>query len=601
MDDEMEVDRTLEELIELRCDVVAGQRDQKAAIAELESDVDAVGTELLRVRTEIETLSRDVSLVASDTRELVASFDRFTERYARDQVRAAAEAELTQLTLQWHNRFEERRRTRALARGLVHALTRDALDRGMVDTATVETCAEERMLMEPSFWLAPAVVALASRHRDQPERARRARSQAYSLDPARSNLFFALTCSRLGELSEAARWMDRYLHSLDPYALDEDFPIVLDAIAANELGHEAHSYARQAMTRWAAQLDLAQSVTVSDPVADNVRKLRHRLPEDSFTELERLCTPEWDQLRRGWELASVPTAALNYFQDQFPGGTSPENGSDKHADSALDSLIERFDPEERALDDRMKYLRLVIEHAGDRDKALLIHKERVTAQEPADLETLLVNAVFVADGVRLGDEARLFVLRILWPGVVRAALACADRARQLLPHSLGIQVQEWNGVVPADPSVAVDPEPLVAELAGDIHERTHRRIEAVHLNRIRLVAAGILVPLWCGLAMTVDAGLARVVYGTLCVLCVGWSVYEWGRVPARRQELRREGSLMALRSEELLRSGLEQRRHFFAAWIANLRDSSELTAWGAGTWGNEPGVLGSGDGKGRTE
>ena len=601
MDDAVEVGGILEELSELRRDLVAGQRDQSMAVEELESDVDAVGAELACARAEIATLSRDVNSVASDVQQLAGKFDQFTEGYARDQARAAAEAELTQLTLQWHSRFEQRRRTRALARGLVHTLTRDALSRGMVDAATVETCAEESMLMEPSFWLGPAVVALAARHRDQPERARRARSQAYSLDPARSNLFFALTCSRLGELSEAARWMDRYLHSLDPYALDEDFPIVLDAIAANELGHEAHSYARQAMTRWAAQLDLAQGASGPDPVAGEVWKLRHRLPDDGFAELERLCVQEWERLRSGWELASVPTAVLDYFQRQFPNGTDDGESLDNHADSALISLIDRLDPEERALDDRMGYLRLVIEHEGDREEALRLHTRRVAVQEPADLENLLVNAVFVPDAVRLGDEARLFVLRILWPGVLHAVLECADRARNLLPRSLDIQVQEWTGVVPADPAVAVDAEPLVLELTGCIHERTHRRVEAVHLNRFRLVAAALFTPAWCGLAIAVDAGLPRVVFAILCLFCMGWVLYEWRRVPARRQELHQEGSRMARQSEKLLRSALEQRRHFFAAWSGNLRDSSELTAWGVGTWGDEPRELEPGDGIGRTE
>ncbi|HEY8986073.1 MAG TPA: hypothetical protein VIU15_41675 [Streptomyces sp.] len=601
MDDGVEADGILYELSELRRDLIAGQRDQMVAVAAVESDVDAVGAELAHARAEIATLSHDVNAVASDIQQLAVRFEKFTERYVRDQVRAAAEAELTQLTLQWHSRFEQRRRTRALARGLVHTLTRDALHRGMVDAATVEACAEESMLMEPSFWLAPAVVALAARHRDQPERARRARSQAYSLDPARSNLFFALTCSRLGELSEAARWMDRYLHSLDPYALDDDFPIVLDAIAANELGHEAHSYARQAMTRWAAQLDLAQGTTGPDPMADHVWKLRHRLPDDGFTELERLCAQEWGQLRSGWELASVPTAVLDYFQEQFPDDTGHGETPDRHADSALISLIERLDPEEQALDGRMRYLRLVIEHEGDREKAHRIHTRREEAQEPADLETLLVNAVFVPETVRLGDEARLFVLRILWPGVLHAVLECTDRAQHLLPPSLDIQVEEWNGVVPADPAVAVDAEPLVSELTGRIHERTHRRIEAVHLNRARLVTAGLLTPVWCGLAIAVDAGLTRVVFATLCLSCMGWVLYEWRRVPARRQELHREGRRTARQSEELLRSGLEQRRHFFAAWIGNLRDATELAAWGIWVWGDEPGELEPGDGIGRSE
>ncbi|MGX1675187.1 hypothetical protein [Streptomyces sp. NPDC055400] len=595
-----QVDPLDRELAEAVRSLVAGQEHQDEILGVVSRGISSLDTAVSSAQSEIAALRGDLDATIAELRNVAHSvrvvdnslcqlreqFAEFTERYAKDQVRAAAEAELARLTLDWQSRFEQRRRTRALAHSLVHTLTRDAVERGVVDVAAVEACAAERLLMEPSYWLAPAVVALAARHRGEAQRARRAVSHAYSLDAAKSNLFLALTCSRLGEFKEAARRMDQYLRSIDSYALDEDFQIVLDAVACRELGDDAHSYAQLAMKRWAGQLDLADGGG-PDPVADHLWELRNRLPADAFPELGQLCATEWDRFRRGWELASVPVAALDYLQRQFPPEPADWSESGTYAEGALGALIDRYDEEEQALDRRMEYLRRVIDHGGDVDAARRSVNADDDAREPTDLRTLLVNAVFAPRSVLLGNEARRLVLRTLWPRVLGAAEECADRARHLLPSELVIGTDEWSSVVPADPSTNVDAEPLVAELAGAIEERTGRRVDAVRLNRTRLWGAGVLTLMAGVLAFITAAGVARVICACLGLGFAGWAAYEWRRVPVRRRELRTAGSGLARRRVRTLRLGLRQREKFFGVWHDHLHGSDGLRAWGTETWREE--------------
>ncbi|MFF1691345.1 MULTISPECIES: hypothetical protein [unclassified Streptomyces] len=601
MSDDEQVELLREELGDIRRDLLEGLGAQRGAVEALGHEVGQVAYGAARIREDVTQLRNAVGTVHGAVAEVAASvsqldrkFDEFTERYAKDQARAAAEAELTQLTLQWHSRFEQRRHTRTLARGLVYTLTRDALERGLVDAATVEACAQEQMLKEPSFWLAPAVVALAARHRGEPEKAGRAVGQAFSLDPARCRLFFALTCSRLGEQSDAASWMNSYLSFLDPYALDEDFPVVLDAIASDELGHEALGFAQVAMRRWAEQLDLAQSAAGSDGVARHVWGLRRRVPKNDYAALER-CAPDWEQLVSGWELASVPGAVLSYVEDEFPEDPVLDDSPGGHTETALVSLIDRLDPQERAMDDRMRYLRLVIEHEGDREEALRRHQGHEAARGPADLRTLLVNSVFVPEAVDLGDAARLLVLRILWPGVLETVREYADQSRRMFPTALEVEVREWKALVPVDPAAVVDAEPLVTDLKERIHARTHQQVEAVGLRRFHLLTALLLTPVNAVLAILISAGATRVVCALVCFGCALWSGHEWRRVPLRKQELHQEGGRLARRSEALLRSGLKQRTAFFAEWSSGLRAVSDLTEWSTRTWGEEPGELETGE------
>ncbi|MFE6283285.1 hypothetical protein [Streptomyces sp. NPDC057877] len=561
-------------------------------LTDLRSDSAHLLSEMAVLRAELREVSATLGGVTATLRGLDDRFEAFTGQYARDQARNAAEAELTQLTLHWHSHFEQRRTTRALARGLVHELTADAVARGIVDQDTVESCVSERLLMEKSYWLAPALMALATRHRREPARWQRAKGHAYTLDKSRAQLFFSLTCSRLGELGDAAKWMNRYLDSLDPYALEDDFQIVLDAVACNELGHEALLHARQAMKRWAGQLDLARPSSERRQVARAMWELRHSDADQRFGELAQLCPQDWDKLRKGWQLASVPGATLRLLRESFSTEEplAPTKGR-RHTDSALESLIDRLDPDEAAVKDRMEYLQLVVQHKGDAQAARAAHEAHTQARQPMDLGSLLVNAVFEPDAVTLGREARLLALRTVWPEILSASLRHTDRSQSLLPQQLDITVQRWHKQVAAEPTSSLSTEPLVTDLVRTVERRTGQQVDSVRVNVWRLTAAAVLTVVSVGVAVPAAPGPTRVLLGLLCLLGLAWAAFEWWRVPHRRQRLHQEGHDAALSGATALRRGLEQRAPFFAEWRDNLEAPSRLAAWGAEMWRGEPAAV----------
>ncbi|WP_432083767.1 hypothetical protein [Streptomyces sp. WAC 04229] len=577
--------------------------DLDTSLQQVDRGVDAIGARIDAARADVVALRDQVSFVTAEMNgvahavarvedSIVQLSDRlvqFTDQYARDQARTLAEAELTRLTIDWHARFEQRRKTRDLAHGLVHALTKDALERDVVDKDLVAACAQERMLMEPDFWLGPAMVSIAARHLGEAPQMRRARAQSYSLDQARSNLFFTLTCTRLGELDEAARWMDRYLQSLDPYALDEDFHVVLDAVACNELGAQAHAYTRQAMERWLDRLGLAQPSTLTKQVAHHMSELGMKLPEERFEELGQVCAGGWDGLCRGWECATIPEATLLHLHRAFPGDHDEDPSA--HAASALDSLIDRHDPDEAALASRIRYLELVVEYGGDEKAAREEHTVQQAAATPVDLRTLLVNAVFVPESVRLGEEARLLSLRAVWPQVLSTSRGYVEHSRSLLPPEIDVTWGEWRRPVSADPNVSVPEKALVNELCGLIEDRTRKQVESVRLNRGRLITAAAVSLAGTVTAFLVSRGTPRVTVILLAIAAAVWAIAEWRRVPVRRQELSREGRDRARAGTAALRRALAQRTAFFTAWQANLDAAQGLEDWAKGAWRGEAGAL----------
>ncbi|MER7729240.1 hypothetical protein [Streptomyces sp. NPDC096323] len=469
-------------------------------ITEVQEAVAGLRRDLGAVASEVRDVAQAVGDVGSVLNQLGARFDEFAERYAQDQVRAQAEAELTRLTPEWQSRFARRRHTRALAQGLVHTLVRDALEHGVVEGAVIEACTGETMLADASHWLAPAVVALAADYLGEAQRARRARSIAYSLDPAKTDLFFALTCSRLGRFTEAARWRIGTCIPSIRSPSTRTFRSCWTPSRARSWGARRTRTPSTAMARWAWQFALAKGTDAGDqdPVARHVRDLRYRLDDTAFEELGTLCREaEWAHLRRGWELATVPSAVLEHLNEQFSDDPTPWSGTGPHTEGALGALIARFDTTSRRSTTGWSSC-AVISHDGDVRAAQADLAAESEVRRPSDLRTLLANAVFVPPSVRLGEEARRLVLANLWPRVLDAAQECADRAVHLLPGELTIGTGEWRGVVPTDLAIPVDAETLAADLAGTIGERTDRRVAAVRQRPVRL---------WGAILLTAVAGL----------------------------------------------------------------------------------------------
>lgn len=395
MDDEFDLDSVLQRLGERIEGVERGQgrHEEKLdglweGLHDVEADVVQLGSEVSNVRKEIAGLESEVA----NTRQ---TLDTFIEQYGRDREVSKAQAELSRLTTEWHANFAQRKQARALARSLVHTLTAQAIYRNVVNTATVRACSEERLLLEPTYWLAPATMAVAAKFREEEEQGERARAHACALDAAKANLFFSLTCSRLGDETEAAAWMDLYLQSLDPDELGQDFLVVLDAIAGKELGEKALGYAQQVMARWSRggsplSIDTNASPGIRGGVnlESRLLNLRGRLAENRYAALRKTCGDQWEVLQDCWELSTVADRTLAHLEHKFPDGFDGADGFDRpvsnsgHVESALERLIDQLEPDEADMRERMRRLERVIEHGGDLVAADKAHESSMPPMPP---------------------------------------------------------------------------------------------------------------------------------------------------------------------------------------------------------------------------
>lgn len=590
MEDRFETDSALHRLSERVEGIGEGQARHEGKLDDFEDNLHVVRANVVRLNSEVTEVRQEIAGLESavtDTRQIL---DTFIEQYGRDREVAKAQAELSRLTTEWHADFAQRKHTRALARGLVHTLTAQAVYRNVVNTTTVRACTEERMLLEPTYWLAPAAMAVAAKFRNEDERGERARGHARILDAAKASLFFSLTCSRLGDETEAAAWMDLYLQSLDPEELGQEFFVVLDAIASKELGDKALGYTQQAMARWSgSSLRISGDMYTADDMSDGaqwearLQNLRGRIAKNQYTALRKTCGDQWDTLRQGWELATVPDRTLAYFRSTFPDGPDGVDwpvSDGRHVESALERLINQLEPDEAVIREKMRRLERVIEHGGDLQAADRAHKLSLGPDaEPMTFMALLDQAVFEPEEIRLGPPARRMALRAIWPSLENAANRVVADARHRLPHRITLSVAGWSCTIPTDPQLLVEPGPLVNDLAAHIKQQTQVQSDAVVRRWPRVCCALVIGGFTGSLVVPFADGALQGLSLLLTLGMASWVIWEIWSVPLRKKHVHEQGDRLHNESVATLAKALAQCEDFFEEWQEAMEQLAALTLW----------------------
>lgn len=562
------------------------QRRQAGELSELKGSVRGLSGEigglerrLTRVTGDLGTLRDDVSQIDDRLTQQQEFLTEFQLEWRRNEIKRDAQLEHARLTAERDRRFMERTRTRKLAHGLVNTATEENVRRGLVDTAHIKRCVQERFMHEPEFWLAPALLSAAADYCEQPDLSAEASGYASGLDESKTLLFHALIAARLGKDSGAGGYMDLYLQTLDPDRLTQDFLVVLEAAAGKELGAQAHTYAVRTMDRWYTEAPAAidGEARRQDRLVrwrDRMWQLRTQLPEGEFATLRQVYAGNWQQLVEAYERATVAQGTLAYLTAQFP--QTPEPGDPRarreHVHSALEHLIDRLEPDEAELHAQIEWQQRLMDAKGDEAAAAREHEVRQSVDaEVVTFEELLDNAVFGPSQVELGASARRLALACVWPQLQSMSTAFVQASLQQRPGSLSVVIDGWHGDLPAEDRGERD---LRTALGDHMAQRTRRQIEAVQPRWSRALggAAGILTGAVGAILLSYVVLVLGVVGAMVC-----WYEYRW--VPAERRRLEQVGLVRGQRAVLRLEEALQQRRRLFDTWSEYAGHLAALQGW----------------------
>lgn len=530
---------------------------------------DILATAQVQLQGKINQVSATQDAARSELQDLR---DRFLDYVRKDELKQNkldAQNDLITVRQQLETDFRHYGDVRRHATGVLQAL-----DAGIVTQGTIRQVSEELMLNTPRYWLAPALVALASWIRDDQPLAERALGEAIRRDNDKTSLFFALVLRRHGRNAATARWLRQYVVRQDPTKLPREFTIVLDAVATGALGHEAQPLIHEHVERWLAELGDDQ--TVVDAQVQQWRTLigNMRGPVHPGIKLLPQVSPTWPALADVYQDATVFGNATAYFHDLMDGQLQQRPELAGRVDDILNSLVKNFDGEEMPLRRKEENLQAIIENEGDRDAAAKSTKE-AAFDSTGDFLTLVTKSAFYPEQMGTSQATQRWSIAMAKPWITQAVGQLEAANRRSLPNGVELAIDGWHGRIDGQSRE----QGMINSLAAFVDAQTQKAIAAVRFTggplAAAIVAGAIAV---IGLLIGFGGSIGGMVFMLLVAFGIGgWSAYQGRGLPARREELRRAGEQRRTNDIATLRGAIAEVVDWRRGWSAEL--------------GREPGLL----------
>ncbi|GAA3297289.1 hypothetical protein [Streptomyces cinereospinus] len=343
-----EVDYALHQKVQQVSNLVVRLSEQVGSVS---GQVSAVEANQQQTRTELQQL-RDEFLAFVKTAQLTANVQR-------------AETRIGVIQDQVDHEFGHHKTVRRTAVGMLQAF-----DLGLVSEENVRAVGDQLMIQTPRYWLAPALVALASWSADDRSLCERAVEEAFRRSPDRTSLFFALVLRRQDRREAAVRWLRHYLLAQDPAALGREFAVILESIAQGAFGLAGRELLHSTLAGWRARL--MDSADGQQRQIDRWREEIDSLAQPSAApEFPRLAqvSPQWPQLDAVLGRARAHQVVLDRYRAVMGREFQPSERLEDAVDDILDRLVSEYDTEELPLRRDLAFHHAVIDHGGDLDAA----------------------------------------------------------------------------------------------------------------------------------------------------------------------------------------------------------------------------------------
>ncbi|MFF5207774.1 hypothetical protein [Streptosporangium sp. NPDC000396] len=537
-----------------------------------------LGKQVARVEKSQELLAEELNAVAR-------SLDELRTRVELNAAAAEARAELQRLTAAMKEEFAHRNHARRLARSLITELIAAAIRDRTLIPETVRQVVSAQMLNNGEYWLGSAVVAVAAELMEDEELRNQAWRLATAADRRRSTLFLALVYSLRGDEEPAARSMSRYLESLNPQALGGEFFHVLNALAEEELGEKALTYAKERLSIWAQEIGCATGGaspvygSQRDACREQLLKYHTPLPSGDYLQLRRLAKGQWARIEEDWRQATACGTVATHFRDRFAAESVPRP-EHNHIRQAIEALIEHPGPDELRYLRPMRQAQLVIESGGDRRAAQAISELDDPFSDTVDLPTLLTRAAFAPEECGVGERAQRLALAYAGGWIIAAGQSVTARAAEHRPVRVQVRWPDWRREIDAEAAEASGGN-QADRLAEDLCEHIERTAEQVRYDTVRLGFGGV------GLLAVVVSFLAAGGSGAWMLLLFGllgvvWALPELSRVPRERERIRSKVESDKRRARDSLREAVAESATLLERWntatVTGLRELEECLA-----------------------
>ncbi len=351
------------------------------------------------------------------------------ERSAK--LRAALQRALTEI-VRVRQELEAKFGTQKLVREYMLGILQ-ATDLGLITKSTISKCTEELMLSAPKYWLAPALIALASWISDNRPLAEKALEEAIKRDPEKTSLLFALISRRVNAGRAQAgkpyddgatfRWLDLYFEQQDPFKMRTSIISFIDAYSNGVFGEDKNGVCEGHINHWMERLK-EKNTNFAEEQKQYWLGLFDSFVvhpnDDRYAALAQL-SPQYneiDQYISRIAAADSQSGIRNYLGEILHTKVDLDKLIED-IDKQLIRLVDDYEEAERPLREEEEYLQLVKDFEGDEARArnLIEAKKAKMRDEDVNFALRLDEAIVNKDA---DPSARKTALTLLRPYISEA-------------------------------------------------------------------------------------------------------------------------------------------------------------------------------------
>jgi len=482
----------------------------------IQQNIEIVNSNLDVVHGRIEDVAGEQRLTKDRVELLHAEFKDFVAADLKDKARQYAATELVRVQQEIEQRFGHHDIVRRATTGILQAT-----DVQIIRQNTMHMVTEQLMITTPSYWLAPALVALTAWIKDDRLLAEKASAEAIHRDDNKTSLFFSLVCRRARRVDAATRWLGRYFQMQNPLAIDREVVVMLDGLANGVFGGSALTTCSDIIEQWLAEL-AEQAGFIDEQIkrwAAHLDVMAPR-PKDMDYPTLRQYSPTAPLLLASLCAARRNQVIHNFFSTLFTGALPISPTIESAVDSLLDSLVTNFDDEELPLRREKRMLELIKLEDGDKGIAQKRYDAEVEIyEEKTSFAALLTSSAINPEQLGATRATQRYAVSRSRQWILGAHSDLVARDRMQTPQRADLAIASWKGA-----SADGSNEPALTQ---DLRHHYNGRIEtAVASAKLTpgawiVLIAGVLI----GLLIMIQGGGA-ILFG-LVIACAAAAYFYW--------------------------------------------------------------------------
>lgn len=411
-----------------------------ADLSIINSALRSISSDMNGVHSELGTLNFKQGLLEGELLKLADFFADFVEADIKHKALQLAETRQGNLKQDLQIRFGYYAEVRRMATGILQGV-----DTGVVSDETLKFTTEEVMIKAPGYWLAPALVTLASWIRGDKKNYEKALNESLKRDDYRTTLFFMLVMRRLARNEASFRWLERYFMHQNPHDLDREFIIILEAVTTGIFPPAARNLMMTNVKGWLNQL------TKGDNYLDEQKsqwlgffEASVPLSNSNFQLLEKFAS-NWSNLDSSMNEARLHSILHSHFNKIISTSADLSKGIKVQLDEILSMLVTNFDDEELPLQEQVRFNQLIIELDGDKNAAQAkIDAEKHIFDEKIDFLQLLTNACFNPELSGATIVTQALAVSISQPWIVEAHDTFTAQCRNRIPQTIDLNIDGFK-------------------------------------------------------------------------------------------------------------------------------------------------------------